>query len=267
MEMIELLRRKHEIWLTFLFGSFALPRGSKSEELFDFALIHFRHLKWIAQEIVASGEDVDWNRNPIPLNFKDGTQLYEALSHLLQSIRPHYPVSPLFQRIVGDEEYMLTRLHNPPQVPISAFERHLHFKGLDRKSLDNLILFLVEESYKEYELILTYTYSQLHSDDATIALIFEDLVQESLYHLKSFALLMAKLGILSVPRVVMEQVYKFQDLKAFLLKGIEEERAAKEQCKALSQGIADKELATFFEYINQQEEYHIYLMEKVLQRL
>jgi len=126
------------------------------------------------------------------------------------------------------------------------------------------VQFLFEEIYKEYELIITYTYSQIHTDSAKLALIFEDLIYESLYHLKSFCAIAAKLGMLAVPRVVMKEVYKFDDLKKFLEDGIQEELAAKEQCKALSSAIKDEELSRFFEFINYQEDYHITLMQEAL---
>ena len=78
---------------------------------------------------------------------------------------------------------------------------------------------------------------------------------------------MAKLGILSLPRVVMKEVYKFEDLKEFLQKGVEEEIAAKEQCLALSQAVRDEELSHFFDFINKQEDYHIVLMQKAIKML
>ncbi|MRJ02049.1 MAG: iron-binding protein [Epsilonproteobacteria bacterium] len=267
--MVELFRKKHEVWLKFLFGSFALPRGEAAEDLYDFAQIEYRHLKWMGQRIVESGGDFDWDRGEVKIDYRSGEELYGALSDELMALELLYPPEEdkLLERMKSDERYMLRRLRTPLKVPITAFDRHLHYKNLDKKSLDALVLFLIEESYKEYELIVTYTYSQLHSDDASISLVFEDLIYESLYHLKSFALLMAKLGILSVPRVVMKEVYKFDDLKKFLLDGIEEEKAAKEQCRLLSEAVDDRELSHFFDYINSQEEYHIELMEKVLQRL
>jgi hypothetical protein len=265
--MVELFRKKHELWLEFLFGSFALPRGEAAEMLYDFANIQYRHLKWLAKAIVKSGRDFDWNRALMKCEFKSAKELYERLSDKLMALELEYGEGALFDRIRSDERYMQFCLQKAPDIAVSAFDRNLSYKSLDKTSLDALVLFLLEESYKEYELILTYTYSQIHTEDADISLVFEDLVYESMYHLKSFALLMAKLGILSVPRPVMEEVYKFEDLKKFLEDGIEEEKAAKEECKKLSQAIKDEELSRFFDFINNQEDYHIELMQEVLAKL
>ncbi len=265
--MVELFRKKNELWLEFLFGSFAMPRGKEADMLYDFAQIQYRHLKWLAKEIVKGGKDFDWQRGQIQLGYKSAKELYERLTNKLLKLQIEYGDTPLFKRIKSDERYMLQSLQKIPDLPISAFDRNLSYKNLEKTSLDALVLFLLEESYKEYELIVTYTYSQIHTKDVDISLVFEDLIYESMYHLKSFAQLMAKLGILAVPRPVMEEVYKFEDLKKFLEDGIEEEKAAKEECRKLSQAVKDDELSRFFDFINNQEDYHIELMQEVLKKL
>jgi glutamyl-tRNA reductase len=75
------------------------------------------------------------------------------------------------------------------------------------------------------------------------------------------------MGILGVPRVIHQSLYKVSDIEQFLLDGIEEEIAAKEQCKELSDAVASKsdELAKFFDFINYQENYHIELMREAVE--
>jgi len=262
--MDELFRGKHLAWLWFLYGSFALARGEEAEILEDFAAIHFRHLRWIAQKILEEGGDFDWDREPLRLEYTNARALYEDLTRLLGG---SYPEGALFDRIRSDEAFMAYRLSHLPDRAITAFDRHLRYRDLEGERLEALVRFLFEESYKEYELIVTYTYSQLHTEDGTIRQVFADLVDESLYHLKSFALLQAKLGILSVPRPVMREVYRFDDLAKFLREGIEEEKAAKEECRRLAEAVGDEELRRFFAFIDAQESYHIHLMERVLERL
>ncbi|MRI58755.1 MAG: iron-binding protein [Epsilonproteobacteria bacterium] len=266
--MLDLLRKKHALWLVIFFGSMSLPQSRERDKLLDFANIQYRHLKWIAKEIVKSGQDFDWNRDSIKLSFSHSRELFEALLERLRQIGSGYPRGALFDRIRHDEEYMIWSLeHFELDVALEAFSKKLTYEGLDQKSLEALVRFLFEEIYKEYELILTYTYSQLHTDSARLGLIFEDLIYESMFHLKSFCTIAAKLGILSVPRVVMEEVYKFDDLKKFLEDGIAEELAAKEQCKALSSAIKNEELSRFFAFINYQEDYHITLMQEALEAM
>ncbi len=263
--MQKILEAKHTLWLEILFGAFTLPCEQK-ERLLDFAMIEYRHLKWIAKEIVRSGEDFEWRRETPKIEFIDTKDLLEYLSAKLMTMS--YPEGALFDRIRSDEEYMsfmLQKLAKEPSHPITAFSKALRYEGLDAKSLQALVQFLFEEIYKEYELILIYTYAQLHTQKAQLGLIFEDLIYESIYHLKSFATLAARLGILFVPREVMREVYKFEDLELFLQEGIEEEMAAKEQCRALSQAIQNEELRKFFDFIDKQESYHIELMREALE--
>ena len=263
--MQKILEAKHTLWLEILFGAFTLPCEQK-EQLIDFAMIEYRHLKWIAKEMVKGGQDFEWSREEPKIEFADTKELLEYLVNKLAGMS--YSEGPLFDRIRSDEEYMsfmLQKLAKELSQPISAFSKELRYEGLEAKSIQALVQFLFEEIYKEYELILVYTYAQLHTKEARLGLIFEDLIYESIYHLKSFASLAAKLGILFVPREVMKEVYKFDDLSIFLQEGIEEEMAAKEQCKALSQAIQNEELRRFFDFIDNQESYHIELMREALE--
>ena len=137
-------------------------------------------------------------------------------------------------------------------------------KNLEQDQIDALTLFLFEESYKEYELILVYAFMQTRTDDVAQYNIFGDLIDESHFHLKSFGDMMAKLGILALPRELHEMTYVIKDLKQFVTDGIAEEEAAKVMCKELSAAIKDEELSKFFDFINYQENYHIELMKKLL---
>jgi len=137
-------------------------------------------------------------------------------------------------------------------------------KDLDQEQIDALTLFLFEESYKEYELILVYAYMQARTQNSLHFNVFQDLVDESHFHLKSFGNMMAKLGILGLPRELHEMTYIVKDLNKFVVDGIAEEEAAKVMCKELSDAVKDEELSKFFDFINFQENYHIELMKKLL---
>jgi len=138
---------------------------------------------------------------------------------------------------------------------------------LTDEARDALTLFLFEESYKEYELIMIYNYLQAHSSDAYLNRIFQILIDESVFHLKSFGQMMSEMGILGVPRIIHPSVYQIEDVSDFLRDGIDEEIAAKEMCRELSDAVAkdSPELASFFEFINMQEDYHISLMRDALE--
>jgi rubrerythrin len=113
---------------------------------------------------------------------------------------------------------------------------------------------------------MIYNYLKAHSDDAYMNRIFQILIDESFFHLKSFGDMQAKMGLLAVPRIVMKELYQVEDVVQFLKDGINEELAAKEECKKLSEAVAkdSPELEKFFDFINHQENYHISLMEDAL---
>jgi Mn-containing catalase len=79
--------------------------------------------------------------------------------------------------------------------------------------------------------------------------------------------MLAKMGILSIPRIVIDTIYKRDDIEQFLIDGIAEEQAAKQECIKLSEAVKDEELSSFFTFINFQENYHNELMEKAIKVL
>jgi phosphatidylserine decarboxylase len=269
--MPNIFQTKHELWLKMLFASFSIDNQTIKESLYDFALIQFRHMKWIATDITKNGNHYNYNREQIEIACATNFEMIQTLLNTLHAIKKSYPNSPLYERIEHDETYMRFQLEHfladqSLDQPISAFDKKRIYpnKSLEEEELDALTLFLFEETYKEYELILTYSYAAIRTQNKRLSDIFDDLVYESYYHLKNFAQALSHLGILSIPRVVMERVYQFDDLTTFLKNGIDEEISAKDECKRLAAAIKDPELSHFFNFINHQESYHIELMREAL---
>jgi rubrerythrin len=93
------------------------------------------------------------------------------------------------------------------------------------------------------------------------------MIDESQFHLKSFGEMMAKMGILAIPRTVIPKLYQNKDIKQFLIDGVDEEIKAKEECAALAEAIDDKDISSFLTFIMYQENYHIELMQKAIKYL
>ncbi|MEJ2468895.1 MAG: iron-binding protein [Campylobacterales bacterium] len=267
----ELFEKKHALWLKLLFTSFMIDDAQTKAELYDFSQIAFRHLRWIARELADRGTDYTYERT---CDLGRPSDAFEALRTLIADVKgtmEHYPASELSARMITDEHYLISRLARlleQPQrnAPVTAFDRHRSLPGktLEREQTDALTLFLFEESYKEYELILVYAYMQNRSSDVQERDIYQDLIDESHFHLKSFGNMMAQMGLLALPRPLDERTYKIEDVETFIRNGIEEEENAKEQCRALAEAVKDEELSAFFDFINYQESYHIDLMKKLL---
>ncbi|WP_300366256.1 hypothetical protein [Hydrogenimonas sp.] len=263
----------HEGWLKLLFASFAVNDREWGEKLYDYSEILYRHLRFIEHLYVQKGLEYSYERPAIHLEFATEGEAAMFCDEVLARIELQLSDNgdPLAKRMLSDLKYIRQTLHREfdRNTKIAAFDKSLKLDGieLEKSSLDALVLFLFEESYKEYELIVIYSYAQTIVDDKRLSEIFQILIDESKFHLKSFARMMAKMGILAVPRMVTQELYRFESLEKFLADGIDEEKMAKEQCRALAEAVDNEALQQFFDFINFQEDYHITLMEEALGRI
>jgi len=267
-----LFQRKHQLWLRLAFISFSLSNSGIKHRLYEFSMIEFRHLKWLAQTIVENGSTYHYNRD-ITFNIESETS-FDLLRRAVDEIKLTqllYEQDPLSERMRHDEEYIIQSFEDYLEdlslnEPLHAFDRRRVWPDalLTAEESDALTLFLFEESYKEYELIMVYFYSQIRAKTPAQVLYFQDLIDESHFHLRSFGEMMAKMGILSLPRALHPRTYIIEDMEKFLYNGIIEEENAKEECRRLSASISDEKLSRFFDFINYQESYHIEIMKKLL---
>ncbi len=265
----KIYQQKHELWLNILFASFAIDDERIKSHLYDFSQIAFRHMKWFGNKVLESGKDYNYDRDMVLLKQESNFAILKVLKEKIEATQVFYPDTTLGERVKTDDTYLLQYvaelLANPVNnAEVTAFNMERKWEDLDQSQIDALTLFLFEESYKEYELILVYAYMQARTKNMLHFNVFEDLVDESHFHLKSFGNMMAKLGILALPRELHRMTYVVKDLDKFVKDGIAEEEAAKEMCKELSDSIKDEKLSKFFDFINYQESYHIKLMEKLL---
>ncbi len=263
----------HEGWLKLLFSSFAVEDREWGEKLYDYSEILYRHLRFVETIYVKKKIEYSYERPAIPLSFTTEGEAARFCDEVLERIELQLSDDgdPLASRMLHDLSYIRGELRRnfDRTTKVTAFDKSMTIDGVEFKqeALAALMLFLFEESYKEYELIVVYSYAQTQVDDKRLAEIFQVLIDESKFHLKSFARMMAKMGILAVPRMVTQEIYRFNSLETFLRDGIEEERNAKDQCRALAEAVEDERFQEFFNFINYQEDYHITLMEEALERI
>ncbi len=269
--MKELAVKVHELWLVTLMASLMSKDNSSKRDLDNFSDIIFRHFTWIERELVKKGVEYNYDRDTIPIKVEN---LQIILNNILDRINTielmlvDLDNEALSYRMKTDLEYIKLVVTNISDEEVTAFNAKRVYKEykLSDEATDAFTLFLFEESYKEYELIMIYNYLKANSNDDFLNKIFQILVDESFFHLKSFGQMMSEMGILGVPRVIHRSLYQIEDVVEFLKDGIDEEIAAKEQCQELSSAVAkdSKELANFFDFINYQENYHIELMKDAL---
>ena len=268
---LKVYQKKHQLWLSISFASFAINNEDIKSRLYDFAQIAFRHMKWLGSDILSAGDNYNYDRDMMLYKRESVFDVIGALKIDIKNIQEFYGNTILANRIKTDDNYLLEYLEqilrdDSKNDNITAFnmKREWLDKNLAQEQIDALTLFLFEESYKEYELILVYAFMQARTDDVIQCSVFQDLIDESHFHLKSFGNMMAKLGILALPRELHELTYVVKDLEKFVVDGIAEEEAAKVMCKELSDAIKDEDLSKFFDFINYQESYHIELMKRLL---
>ncbi|MEA3499054.1 MAG: iron-binding protein [Campylobacterota bacterium] len=275
MEINKIYQMKHELWLKILFSSFAINNEKIKTQIYNFANIEFRHMKWLSNNMAEQNISYDYDKYAIDI---PKGSIFEILEYIISEIKlcmkEYNPEEPLYARMLSDEFYFITAIElllkdNSNNGEITAFNRKREYenKNLDDLSRDALTLFLFEESYKEYELILLYSYFQNYTTDILQYNIYQDMIDESQFHLKSFGEMMAKMGVLAIPRTVIPVLYKDKDIKQFLVDGIDEEIKAKEECAALAEAIDDDEISAFLTFIMYQENYHIELMTKAINNM
>ena len=275
MELDKIYQTKHELWLKVLFCSFSIPNQIIKSKIYEFANIEFRHLKWLSNSLKDKNIEYNYERYAINLPQKDTFEVFRYLINELKlSMKNYNPDDELFSRIISDEFYFISYMEmllekDSNNQELIAFNKNRVYedKNLDNKSRDALTLFLFEESYKEYELIMLYSYFQNHTSDILQYNIYQDMIDESQFHLKSFGEMMAKMGILAIPRTVIPALYKNKDIKQFLIDGIDEEIKAKKECQDLADAIDDDEISQFLTFVMYQENYHIELMKKAIGQL
>lgn len=269
--MKTLFKELHEAWLATQFTGFMSQTQSR-QTLYEFSNILFKHLTWLENDFIKNKITYNYNIKQVPIRV---THLSSMLNNIIQRITSIESKldscgdGDITFRMKSDLEYMKAVLAQLPEEEVAeAFDINRAYPNveLSEEARDALTIFLFEESYKEYELIMVYNYSKANSNDAFLNRIYQILIDESFFHLRSFGQMMADMGILGVPRSLMEEIYKFEDLEQFLKDGIKEEIGAKEECKRLAAAVSDssEHFASFFTFINNQENYHIALMEEAL---
>ena len=80
MELNNIYKVKHELWLKVLFASFAIKDEKIKSEIYEFSQIQFRHLKWLSNECKANNIAYDYNRFEIDIRQDTQAQYFQYRS-------------------------------------------------------------------------------------------------------------------------------------------------------------------------------------------
>ena len=265
-----MIKKTQMSFLKFMYASVMIKDRKVAELLEDMANIKYRHMIWVMTDARIKGEKFNMDIDDLSnLKVNNAKELIEILkddvNSILSSIKGENPTE---KRLISDNEYFLEQLNEIDiDEEITAFNenRKLDNIEIDEEATNALVFFLMEESFKEYELITIYSYLKVYSDNPITTYVFGDLALDSIYHFKRFTTLAAKMGVLTFIRSIPHEKYESIGVTEFLKENIEEEQDAEKQCLILAEKIGNKQLSDFLLFISRQEVYHAELLERALQ--
>ena len=270
--MQRLIRFHHESFIKFIYASVMVNEQYAKKLLEDIAVFKYRHMVWAMADAAREGIkfDMDFKEEEIrkiQVNRSEDL-LDELINDLEQNLLSYETIkSPSVERFKNDDEYFLTQLKRLDlEGEIKAFNQSKELPGVDLEddAKAALVFFLMEETFKEYELITIYSYLKVHSNAVDANSAFTDLAYDSIYHLRRFAELASQMGVLTLPRPIPHEKYQNIGIVEFLKENIEEEMDAEKQCLILAEKIGNKDLSDFLLFISRQEVYHAELLQRAL---
>ncbi len=194
-----LFREIHELFLATQFTAF-MARGDSRVELYQFSDILFRHFNWLENHLIEQNIDYNYDVRQVPIRVERLSVMIENIINRVEKIEKRLEIlddKELRDRVVSDYSYIKEALNRIPDSDVSSsFNAKREYRDIELSSeaRDALTIFLFEESYKEYELIMVYNYSKTHSKDAYLNRIFQIMVDESFFQLRRFGEIMARDG-------------------------------------------------------------------------
>jgi len=273
--MQRLIRFQHESFIKFIYASVIVKEQASKKLLEDIAMFKYRHMVWAMADAVKAGVkfNMDFKTEEIKkIESKTEEDLLEVLTNdLEENIRSYEEIKTAStNRFKNDDEYFLSQLKKLDlEGEVTAFNQAKELPGveLEESAKAALVFFLMEETFKEYELITIYSYLKVHSNEADANSAFTDLAYDSIYHLRRFAELASQMGVLTLPRPIPHDKYENIGIVEFLKENIEEEMDAEKQCLILAEKIGNEELSNFLLFISRQELYHAELLRRALNAL
>ncbi len=268
----KIIQKANESFIKFIYANVMFQENDVKEKLNDIALFKYRHLVWLMQDAVKKNVrfNMDFDYEEIKkIKVQQECELLEVLKDdLNENIALYEGIDNVtVNRLRNDDSFFIKELQKfDVEGEIISFNENktLLEMDLDENAKSALVFFLMEETFKEYELITIYSYLKAHSDIADANSAFSDLAYDSIYHLKRFAALASKMGILTLPKIIPHDKYENIGVVEFLKENIEEEMDAEKQCLILAKKIGNEELSSFLLFISRQELYHGELLQRAL---
>ena len=161
--MKKTFKELHELFLATQFTAF-MSDGDNRTELYQFTDIFFRHFTWFENYLIENKIEYNYDIDQIPIKVEKLSIMINDILRRIKSIEESLDICEdieLRDRVESDYKYIKEVLKRVPDSDVSScFNANREYKdiNLTTEARDSLTIFLFEESYKEYELIMVYNY-------------------------------------------------------------------------------------------------------------
>jgi len=286
----QVFAKKHILWMKLLYASVIAKNGEEARMLDSFASIEFRHLKWLAENIIDVYRNFDYEGvkagdklpkvfdfdNDMPEICNDFNEFIDNIKDDLKVIASSYSGDFKYaNRFRSDESYFLHRIEkNQNQTGFLAYDscgrtaQDIAKKfNIELSEAEFIIKSLGDLLDKEYASVISFFYIIAHIENKGYAEMLGDLLEESLSHFKYYAILMSTLGILRLPKPVKKEEYMISSLVKFLDKNIDEEIEEVKNMSKIASKTGVDELKNLLRFIEEQEKHHISILEELRSKI
>ncbi|MFP4332501.1 MAG: hypothetical protein ACLFQJ_04315 [Campylobacterales bacterium] len=283
---VELFRKKHSLWMRLLIGSITTKDADISKSLESFSDIEFRHMMWLANEIVKEYREFDYENKDSdtpapkiydfdmqiePLSSDAHTMLEELQDELKVIIGTYGESCVLANRFKSDESYFLHKvektqnknelhMYNSYGGSSDKVAKNLEMTPYDAEFIINSLENLLD---KEYSSVISFFFLITHLEDRWSAEMLKDLMHESLSHMKYYASMMSSLGVLRMPKNPPKEEYMVKSLKEFIDNNIEDEKKEVEEMKEIALRVKYDDFKNLLRFVEEQELHHIDILGRI----
>lgn len=258
---------EHSAIVQYLYHIFLITDKNLTEDVEVIARQEMRHLKWFAQKVVELGgrlslsriEDIivvggpGWD-SMLAKDVEAEQMAIDAYTRQLDVVKDD-GVRRLLERVIKDEQQHKVEFAELMEKAKSLSKEEVNERRVPSEVLDLLNSFLREE----YQTIINYLYQFFHTKDWKHRDVMLDIAIESMVHMGKIGEKLGELG--GMPDIKADLSPKPQNvLQKQIEHDIEYERATEQEYKEQVEKLKDPELQRLFKFIENQEEYHRYML-------
>ncbi|MFN3814201.1 MAG: ferritin-like domain-containing protein [Aquificaceae bacterium] len=258
---------EHSAIVQYLYHIFLITDKNLTEEVEVIARQEMRHLKWFAQKVVELGSNVSLNRiediivvggpswdDMLAKDVEAEQMAIDIYTRQLDVVKDD-SVKRLLERVIKDEKEHKVEFTELMEKAKSMPKEEGSEKISPSEVFDVLNRFLRDE----YQTIIDYLYQFFHTKDWKHRDVMLDIAIESMVHMGKIGEKLGELG--GMPEIKADLSPKPQNvLQKQIEHDIEYEKTTEQGYKEQVEKLKNPELQRLFRFIENQEEYHRYIL-------